>query len=357
MRTLDFYLSKKFLAVLGFTLIAFISIYIIIDLIDHMRNFLSHNVPNNVIIMYYIFYLPHIIYLMVPVALLLSALMSVGELARNNEIVAMKSSGISLQRVLLPLFVIAFLISLFMIYFNERVVPFTNQKLFQIQREYLGKYKKLAKKRSNIYFKDPDNQNWVYINYYDSRNQQANRVSIQHIAQGTITSRYDAQRMVWEEKRWFLIDGTIRNINEENVFFEYFERCEAPPLIYTPDDFSKIQKKHEEMTYKELNDFIEEVKKNGGEPRSWLVDLYARIAFPFASFIIILFGAPLAAGKKRSGKALGFGISLFIAFTYFAIIQIGQTFGYNGLLPPLLAAWLGNIVFFTGSVIMLFKFK
>jgi len=111
------------------------------------------------------------------------------------------------------------------------------------------------------------------------------------------------------------------------------------------------------MSYWELKQFINNIRRNGGNPDRWLVDLYLKIAFPFANFIILLFGAPLASRKTRSGPAVSFGISLFICFLYFGIIKVAQTFGHNGTLPPFIAAWLGNIIFGIGAVYILFKMR
>jgi len=109
------------------------------------------------------------------------------------------------------------------------------------------------------------------------------------------------------------------------------------------------------MSYWELKNFIDEVKRTGGNPDRWRVDLYLKFAFPFANFIIILFGAPLASRKTRSGTAISFGVSLFICFLYFGFIKVGQSLGHNGTLPPFIAAWLGNLFFGLGAIYILVR--
>ncbi|MBN1348188.1 LptF/LptG family permease, partial [candidate division KSB1 bacterium] len=181
MRILDTYISKKFLGALIFTLVAFFAIFIIIDLIDRLGDFLSHDVPKIIIFEYYLYYLPFILVLILPVAILLSCLFSIGGLAKNNELVAMKASGQSLQRILLPLFVLGLVISLLMIYFGERVVPFTNQKMYNIERVYLHKHTHFSQRRSNIFYKDNVYNDWIYIGHYDHRLHKAHNISIQHV--------------------------------------------------------------------------------------------------------------------------------------------------------------------------------
>jgi lipopolysaccharide export system permease protein len=85
------------------------------------------------------------------------------------------------------------------------------------------------------------------------------------------------------------------------------------------------------------------------------VELYLKISFPFANFIIIFLGIPRAANPRRSGGTVGFGISVVVSFIYFIILRTGQTFGYNGSLPPLLAATIGNIIFLAIGLAMFFK--
>ncbi|MDW7681345.1 MAG: LptF/LptG family permease, partial [bacterium] len=126
-------------------------------------------------------------------------------------------------------------------------------------------------------------------------------------------------------------------------------------LVFKPNDIARVQKKAEEMSYWELNKFIQEIRRTGGKADRWLVELHLKIAFPFANLIIILFGASLASRKTRSGTAVSFGVSLFICFLYFGFIKVGQSLGHNGSLHPLLAAWIGNIVFGSGGLYLLLK--
>jgi lipopolysaccharide export system permease protein len=90
---------------------------------------------------------------------------------------------------------------------------------------------------------------------------------------------------------------------------------------------------------------IGELQQIGGDARKWIVDLNLKIAMPFANFIVVLLGAPLASRKKRGGAGFNFGISLMISFIYFILIRTGQVLGHQGTLTPILAAWLGNLVF------------
>jgi len=356
MRILDRYIIRKFLGTLFFALIAFSVIYIIIDVVGFMDKFIDRNVGLFIVVKYYIFYLPYIVILTLPVAMLLASLFSVGQLSRYNEFIAMQSSGLSLYRILTPLFILGVIISLFAAYVGERFVPLTNQKKKDIYQTYVNKVKKrkieLATRDITMQI---DESRWLLIGFFDVNENTAFKISVQTYQNNRLVKRIDARRMNWENDRWRLMDGFIRRFQDHQEITETFDQLDLQDLRFEPIDIARVQKKAEEMSYWELKNFIKEIKRTGGNPDRWLVDLYLKIAFPFANLIIVLFGAPLASRKTRSGTAISFGISLLICFLYFGIIKVGQSLGHNGTLPPLFAAWMGNLFFGVGAIFILIK--
>jgi lipopolysaccharide export system permease protein len=113
----------------------------------------------------------------------------------------------------------------------------------------------------------------------------------------------------------------------------------------------------EEMGYREMEEFIRKQQESGNDVSRWQVDFYSKVSFPFASFIVVLFGVPFAATKRRAGLAIQFGISIGLCFVYLAFMKISQVFGYNGSLDPLLTAWLANIIFIGGAIINIIRVK
>ncbi|MDZ7335629.1 MAG: LptF/LptG family permease [candidate division KSB1 bacterium] len=356
MKILDHYLSRNFLGTLGFALISFCAIYIIIDAVGFMDKFIDQHVPILIVAKYYLYYLPYIIILTLPVATLLASLFSVGQLARYNELIAMQASGLSLYKILSPLFVLGIAISLFAAYAGERFVPYTNQLKKEVYQTHVDKIKKT---RAEISTRDItlqiDNHRWLLIGFIELSDSTAFKVSVQRYWNNALVERIDASRMIWQKDRWLLINGFMRRFENQHETAEPFQEMVMTDLRFRPQDIARVQKKAEEMSYWELREFIKEIRRTGGKPDRWLVDLYLKLSFPFANFIIVLFGAPLASRKTRSGTALSFGISLFICFLYFGIIKVGQSLGHNGALPPLLAAWLGNILFGLGAINILIR--
>jgi len=349
------YIIRNFLGTLLFALVAFAAIYVVIDVVGFMDKFIDRNVGLFIVVKYYAYYLPYIIILTLPVATLLASLFSIGQLSRYNELVAMQASGLSLYRILGPLFVLGIIISLLAAYAGERFVPSANHKKKEIYQTHVNKRKRKNIEQTKDINLQIDENRWLLIGFFDTKDTTGFKVSVQSYKQNQLVKRIDASKMIWENDSWHFQNGYTREFSDNKETTQAFDKLELKYLHFKSEDIARVQKKAEEMSYWELKNFIKEIRRTGGNPDRWLVDLYLKIAFPFANLVIILFGAPLASRKTRSGTAISFGISLFICFLYFGIIKVGQSLGHNGTLPPLFAAWMGNIFFGIGAVYILVK--
>lgn len=355
MSILDRYLSRSFISVLLFAFVAFICIFVIVDLVEKLDVYIAQQVPKIIVGKIYLYQIPYIIVLTLPVSMLLSSLFSVGNIAKHNEIIAMKASGFSLYRILTPILIISFLISLCALAFGEFVVPPASAARSDLMTQYMEKRRVTWRKRlNNVYSVDAQGRR-ISIRSYDPEKNIGYKVNIRQFEGLTLNLHIYADRITWENQSWILYDGVQRTFRGQKESIFKFTRDTIPDLELKPQDFAKVLKKPEEMSYEELKEFIAEVERNGGDPNNWLVDLYLKISIPFANFIIVLFGAPLSSPKRRSGTATGFGISLAICFIYFGIVKTAQSMGQNGMLPPFFAAWIANAVFFSAGLFVFLK--
>ncbi|MYI98276.1 MAG: LptF/LptG family permease [Gemmatimonadetes bacterium] len=115
------------------------------------------------------------------------------------------------------------------------------------------------------------------------------------------------------------------------------------------------QKRPEEMSYDELDQLIQNVRRGGGDVQGYLVDLNLKIAFPSAGLIIVLLGGALASHLRRGGVAVGFALSIGICFVYWGLLRFAQAFGHAGLLEPMAAAWGANALFCLLALILLVR--
>ena len=147
----------------------------------------------------------------------------------------------------------------------------------------------------------------------------------------------------------------MREFEGEGQRLASFERLALGKLSVSPTDIEKKQRKPDEMDYPDLKEFIENQQRAGQDISRWLVDFHSKIAFPFASAIVVLFGVPFASIKRRGGLAIDFGVCVAVTFIYLAFMKTSQVFGYNGDINPLLTAWLANIVFFILAILNLLR--
>lgn len=358
MRKIDRYILRQFIQTVLFALLAFIVIFLTVDMMENLDDFLDRNASTNIIMLYYFYFLPEIIQLMVPVAMLLSALFTTARLSTFNELAAMKSAGLSLYRMMAPLLIFALLVSAASIYFNGWVVPFANKKKFEIARVYFQKNIEFVSK-SNIFIQDSPTRILSISSYDDMRNV-ARGVSIQDFDPSdptVMTGRYDAALMTWNESSgsWSLSNGMDRRFVGSKELVKTFDGLYIGRLHFTPEEIRKKQLRPEEMDYNDLHEFIEAQERAGQDVARWLVDFYGKIAFPFASFIVVLFGVPFSSIKRRSGLGVEVGIAIAICFAYMIFLKVSQAFGYNGDLNPLLTAWLANILFLAGGISTLIR--
>lgn len=359
MRLLDRYIIKKFLTILFYTTLAFIVIFIVVDLIEHLDEFLANNASFGDAVRYYVYYIPYIILLTLPVNMLLSCLFSLGSMAQYNEVIACLSAGVSLYRLVLPILVLAALISVLSGVAGETVVPQSNRLRLDLYRYEIRKQPRVQfGAQRQISLQDRDNRQ-VGIDFYDARKQQATRVSVVWREGNTIRERWDAKFMAWDStrKEWKLREVIQRKFTASGEEITQHPEIWYPDSRIYPEDLVDLQVKPEEMNYAELNRFVDKMLSLGADARKWLVELYMKISYPFANFIIVLFGAPLASRKRRSGPALGFALALLISFVYFLFIRSGQVLGRDGALDPLLGAWMGNIVFGIGGVLLMLRVR
>lgn len=345
MKKLHIYLTKKFLINLAIAVTGWVILFIVINMIEQASNFIDNSATFGQIFLYYLYFIPYIISLTLPFSMLLAVLFAVSNMAQNNEIIAQLSSGISLYKTLSPLFVAAFLISIAAGAFNEFVVPESNERRYDLDRYEIKKNpRNTGQINNNINLQDTENRK-MSVKYFNGKKNEAREVSLQTFEGPVIVERIDAKSMIWQDSLWHLKNARIRKfvngIESTNTLTDTI----ISDSRIKPDNLINIQKKPEEMSFLELNDFIDELQAIGANPRKWYVERHLKIAIPFSNFIVILIGAPFASRKRRGGVGLSFGLSLVISFTFFIIIRFGQVLGHQGTLEPMLAAWLGNLIF------------
>ena len=360
MKILDNYLIRQFVLSILFGVITFALIFIIVDLMENLDDFIDQQVPQKIIIAYYFFFLPEIIRLILPVSILLACLFTVGKLNNFNELTVIKASGVSLYRFMLPFVLIGFLISLFAIYFSGWVVPQSNAKKLEMEQKYMKK--NLTYIGANIFFQDGENR-FINIGFYDQFSQIISRAGIILIDNNELIQlekRFECQRLQWDsvKQKWIGFEVTENHfISDTTNSISYYEKYEFNELQFRPEDILIKQKRIEEMTLTEIRQVIETQRRSGNDTTKLEIDFHSLIAFAFANLIVIFFGLPFSADKRSGTVAFQFGLNLFFTFIYLAFMKISQSFGKNGLMNPIITAWFANIVFFVFAIVNIVRVR
>ena len=355
-KLVDKYILQQFTGKIFMTLIAFVVIFLLVDIVDHLDRIMDSDMPNLEIIRYYFHSLPWYVSLGLPMSLLLATVFTLGILQKNNELSALKSSGISIRRLSIPLLILGVLFSIFSFYFENLYVTDYLQKRNELGIKYnLIRSNSNKMKKKDIFRQESKNE-VLGIRRYQFRNQTAHDVSIQQFIDGSLIHRLDAPIMRWnsDEKHWTLPNYFIRSWDDEDLTFIKSEQDTILKLNFTPTELTQATVKPEEMNYWELKSFVQKLEQFGVKDPRWAVNMYFKPAFACTSFLMVLFGLSLSVRKPRSSLAVGIGISIFVIFLYYAGIKTGQSFGYKGTLSPFASVWLPNLIFFL-SGLYLFK--
>lgn len=358
MNLIDRYILKQYVVTLLFSIIALCVIFLVVNLMENLDDFIDQKASFSIIAQYYLSFFPEILKILTPVAVLISTLFTFGRLSTTNEITAMKSGGLSLYRMMIPLVAFSFVLSLGQLYFNGWIVPKANERKLEIEKVYLNKSKAVAGTLFNLFFRDTPTRH-IMMQYYQSAEKYGYQIAIEDFSNELnprLLSRIEADGMKWHNNSWLLTKGIVRKFEGNQTNTRRFDTMTVSTNI-THSQISKLKKLPEEMTFDEAKEYIEVLKLGGKDARQQMIDYYADYAFPFANFIVILFGVPFASVKKKGGIAIQIGAAMVIAFAYLIFTEISKTIGLSADLDPMLVGWSANAIFFVAGIFVLIKTK
>lgn len=350
MRILDRYILQAFIGPFLFGVFAFTSIFVGTGTLFRIAQYITeYGASLWSVTRAFLLAMPNIVILTFPMAVLLASLMTFGKLSGTSEIIVMRAGGQSFLRLATPVYIVAFLISVFSIAFNEYVVPASNHAYQTIIREEIMK-QSTPKTQEHIVMKtisDDKINALMYAGRYDSETKLLYDITVQQFTNGEVTQIERAKTANWNGQYWLMHDGSIYDLNatqggiERSLNFQE----QVLPITDNPDKISKSQRKPEEMTIKELRQQISGMEAVGdSKVTEFKMEMYQRFTIPVASFVFALLGAPLGLQKQRSSSSIGFGISVLVIFIYYGVMTLSGALGKGGAMPPLFAAWLPDLL-------------
>ncbi len=345
MKILDRYVLREFLAYLALGLVGFVVIFVVVDVFQKIDVFLDHHAPAALVTRFYLCRAPEVIVTVLPVSLLMASFLALGQLNKFGELTAMRSAGLSLVRILRPVFGVAAAATAGSLLLSEFVAPQANRERDRIYDEQIqGIHRESPAEHADLTYLGQGNRIYV-MRLYLVREKRMHEVSIQEFHAGELVRRIDAAEATWDGRRWVFSSGVVRTFAGGVERAEPFERLAVNGLAERPEDFARENRNPDEMNFLELRTFVDRTRASGARVANYLVDLHLKLSFPLVNLIVVLIGAPIATRLRMQSAAVGFGLSVVIAFVYYAFMRAGQALGHNGALPPYLAAWLGDLVF------------
>ncbi|MEK6567996.1 MAG: LPS export ABC transporter permease LptG [Candidatus Omnitrophota bacterium] len=359
MRILDRYIIKPLVSTFLGCLFIFIFLYVISDALSRLDDILKHHVGLTFMYHYYLASLPIIATQTAPIALLLSTIYVFGKLNRDNELIAMRSSGLSLWQICAPSIAIGLSLSILIFSTNEKIIPAARLNADKMKKTLDGEKNTGPKEVvHNLTFYGLENR-LFFINYFDSKTNTMEGITIlEHDNQQNLTAKITARRADYKDKLWFFYEFNRLNFDDQGQVSDdaIYRQEEITDITETPQDFLQ-QKKHQElMTIAQLEDYIWKLRKSGARPavRNLLVELHQRYASSFSSLILILIGIPFSFKiRKRANIFSSFGICIGISFLYYVLTGISLALGKSGMLFPFLSAWIAPIGFSIAALRMI----
>jgi len=357
-RLLDAYVLRGFWFFFLIVLSVFASLFIVVTLLELIRDIIEHQIPVTTVVIYFIFLMPQIFCWVAPLAVLLAILINLGTLTKTNEILAVKAGAISLYRMSLPIILMAAVLSGIVYVLQDYVLPWTNRR----QDEYHD----LIKGHAPQTYRDPYRKlvmgsgNRVYhYTFFDPNLSTLANLSILKLDPTTfqMQERYFAKRATWTGGNWILEDGWLRTFSEGKVSqAETFERKQIYEMD-APSYFKREVRESDQMNYTELQRYVEDLRQSGFDVGRLTVQLYQKVSFPMVSFIMALIGVPFSFKTGRKGAFYGIGFCLAVGMIYWLTFELFGKLGGINQLSPFVAAWFPNIIFGASGFWMMLRMK
>ncbi len=355
-KTIHRYIIKKFLVSFFIAIVLIILIAVVFDLSQHLNKFIDNKIPfKEIIFKYYINFIPYYTNLFASLFVFISVIFFTSKMAAKSEIIAMLASGISFWNLLIPYMISAFIIASISWYLGNYVIPPSNKKRIAFENKYF--YHRGPLITRNIH-KQSSPGVFLYIQYFDTRNNIAHTFSIEHFEGHKLVSKLFARYANWDslKNKWVVYDYFIRKYGKFQDQLTYGHQLDTAVNI-KPEDLKTINIDITTLTLPQLKKFIKREKLRGSENiNAYMLEKYKRTSSPFSIFILTFLGFALSSKKTRSGTGLNLGIGIALSFTYIFFMQISDQFCLKGGMNPLIAVWIPNIIFAAIALLTYFIF-
>jgi LPS export ABC transporter permease LptF/LPS export ABC transporter permease LptG len=346
---LDVYLLRSFVYYFVLLTVGFIVLFEVFTFFELLDDIAQHRTPLIDVVLYFVYLACYLFYQLAPLAALVSVLVTLGVLTKNNELVAFKASGLSLYRIALPLLLAGLFLAASLVVLDDTYLPYANQRQDALRNEIKGR-------PAQTYYQP--NRQWIFgenskiYNYelFDPDHELFGGLNVFELNPATfeIKRRIYAARAHWDGQQglWILESGWIREFDHgQLVRYTPFMADALNELSEPPSYFNREVRQSYQMTWWELRRYISDLRQAGFDVARLSVQLQKKISFPLVAPIIILLAIPFSILVGTRGAVGGLALGVGIAVVYWAASALTEAMGAVGQLPPLLAAWAPDTVF------------
>lgn len=356
MTILNRYIVLEFTKCFLLVLLSVLAIFVAIDYLGTMDEFIEADISLWRAFQYVLYKIPFISTQAMPIVLLLAILIVFGLMSKNNELIIINSCGISIYALVKPVLAISMTLAVFQFVLTEQIVPATMRTANIIKYQEIRKTANVTRHEKNIWIKG--HRQITHIKYYHPPSKAIFGFTRYYFdADFRLVKRLDAAKGVYAQDHWQLSDCMTQTLDtKDNAYHITFDAHITADLAFQPQDFNRIVPKSQEMNFRELRAYARKVEQEGYDATSYNVDLYAKTAYPWVCIMMGLIGLGLTARKKlRSGLPISITYGLAIGFLFWIFQSFCLSLGYGAILPPLVAAWAANFIFFCAGLMLVLQ--
>ena len=362
MRKLFWYVFLKFSKNFLLCLATVLTIYLVVDFFEKLRRFLKYDADLSLILSFFAYRIPEIVFLLAPLGALMASILTVGGLNRTREITAMRSCGLSFYEIAFPFFAFGLCVSAISLSLTAVFIPLANVKAEYVQSVSI-------KQKPEALLSAPDGL-WLRVGQtqllqIDSVEQDGTQLAGLHHYMlhkpFQLSEIVEAETASFVKGEWMMKKVIHRRLMDDGrvEVIEQPHRIVSLPL--TPEDIQNwLSQAPEHMTLYRLYEYIERVSQDGHNPQRYVTDYWARVAYSMVPLVMILLGVSISlrgTGVRSVGMAKGLGQTLAIGFLFWAVHSVGIVLGQNGAVMPILGSWIATVMFFMVGANLFLKLR
>jgi len=358
MRRLDWYITSSFVPLLLFGVGAFLVILVGVDLLPNaLRMVVRQSVPLPIAAKVFIYRLPTMIALTVPMAMMFASFMTVAGLSSHGELLALRAGGIPFLRVAASVIIAGLLLSLVTLGLNEGLSPGGNKKAFHLLKEH----QRQGKPVENMIFWLPTKDTprfWFRLGRFDPKARRAENITVIKLREdGSVWQIFDAEYGQWEEETWIL-NNAVQRVITEGVQ-QRMVRLNTTEVVVgkSAQQIEEIEQDPDEMSIAQLRRLLQERQALQLPYKPYQLELLQiiqrNLALPWCTLGFAMLGVALGQRPLRASAGVGFGVSLAIVFFYYLVFNSMILMGERGVLSPAITAWTPNAILFAIGLALL----